>query len=216
MAKKRKKTDSERRTIIRRHKTLAKKPNRVRVEQTQVYEDNLGNLYDYKWLAKMASCYNIFEGCLHNGFPIVVKWLWYNAWAFWPFFFVKANLQCEDPLPILNHERIHCRQQWDIIIIFAPIFILWAFFSCVSGHGFPMVTLSLPFIPTMFYCVDLVFSFFRLKRNRRKITFQSLREETCFEREANAKALNYEYLHERKYMAVLAYTGIRLFRNYGV
>ena len=67
-------------------------------DKVQVYADNLGNEYDYKWVARLSSFYNLIMGCFRNGFPIVVPKLWYSAWAFYPFFFVKRDLKVKDPI----------------------------------------------------------------------------------------------------------------------
>jgi len=208
------KAESENRKIRRRYKTLARK-GRVREEKEQMYADNKGQLYRFKFIARISSFYNILVGCLHNGFPIAVPKLWYNAWAVWPFFFVKQNLALEDPIPTLNHERIHVRQQWDIMVTFAPFILALCFYMEFKGMA-PYPLIVIPFLPTILYGVAMVFSFFNLKKRGEKITFHSVRENTWFERESISKALNYDYLHTRKFWAVLAYTGIGLFKNYGI
>lgn len=48
------------------------------------------------------------------------------------------------------------------------------------------------------------------------ITFNKVRENTCFERESISRATNADYLLSRKFWAVLAYTGWKVFRNYGM
>ena len=53
----------ERRLLLRRG---ARKDERV------TYLDNKGCEYDYKWVAKIASFFNVIIGCFHNGFPVVV------------------------------------------------------------------------------------------------------------------------------------------------
>ena len=45
----------------------------------------------------------------------------FGGWVFWPFVFVRSKKQLEDPV-FLNHERIHMRQQAELLII--PFF-LW-------------------------------------------------------------------------------------------
>ena len=154
-------------------------------------------------------------GCLHNGFPIAVPHLWYNAWAVWPFFFVRKDLELKDPIPTLNHERIHVRQQWDIMVTFAPIVLAVCFYMEFKGM-FPYPIFFIPFLPTMLYGVAMIQSFFNLRKRGEKIIFSKVRENTCFERESISKSLNYEYLHTRKFWAVLAYTGISWFKNYGI
>lgn len=206
---------SENRRIRRRYRILSRK-GRVREEKEQLYADNKGLLYKYKSIAGLSSFYNIVVGCLHNGFPIVVPHLWYNAWAVWPFFFVRKDLgNIKDPLPTLNHERIHVRQQWDIMVTFAPLILALCLYMEVKGMK-PYPLIAIPFLPTMFYGVAMIFSFRNLKKRNEKVTFTKVRENTWFERESISKALNYDYLHTRKFWAVLAYTGIKLFKNYGI
>lgn len=203
---------TEEHQIKRAFKRLSKK-GRLRTEVSTLYEDNRGEFHKFKFLAKISSFVNLFIGCLNNGFPIVVPWLWYNAWACWPFFFIKKNLRADNPIPILNHERIHVRQQRDIYLTFLPAIIVcgllfgnWAWFI-----------LLLIFAPTLCYIVAMVHSLINLKnRKEENITIHKIRENTSFEREANSKALNYDYLHTRKFWAVLAYTGIPIFKNYGL
>lgn len=202
---------SENRKIRHRYKTLSKK-GRVREESTKMYADNKGQLYKYKFIARLSSFDNILMGCLHNGFPIVVPHLWYNAWAVWPFFFVRKDLRLKNPLPVLNHERIHVRQQWDIMVTFAPLIVLLCFFLEISGV-YPYPLFMVPFLPTLFYGVAMVFSLINLCQRKEKITFGKVRANTCFERESISKSLNYEYLHERKFWAVLSYTDFKIFRR---
>lgn len=192
-------------------------------DEIQVYGDNLGNEYDYKWVAKLSSLYNIIMGCFRNGFPIVVPKLWYNAWAFYPFFLVRKDLQVKDPIPILNHERIHVRQQRDIHLIMSLPLI--ALCGCAEWFGWfnPISLLCLiPFIPTLVFGLEMLRSWRHLLINgvdgdeAVPITFKEVRKNTCFEREAIMRGPNAEYLYERKFMAVLAYTGWERFKNYGM
>lgn len=208
------KIPSESRRIRRRYKILSRK-GRVHEEKEQLYVDNKGVLYRYKLITRISSFYNIVVGCLHNGFPIAVPHLWYNAWAVWPFFFVRQNLKMENPLPTLNHERIHVRQQWDIMVTFAPLILALCFYMEYKGMV-PYPLIVIPFLPTILYGIAMVASFRNLLCREEEITFQAVRENTCFERESISKSLNYDYLHTRKFWAVLAYTDIRLFKNYGM
>lgn len=194
-------------------------------DKIQVYADNLGNEYDYKWVAKLSSFYNLIMGCFRNGFPIVVPKLWYPAWAFYPFFFVKRDLKVKDPIAVLNHERIHVKQQRDLHICFSlPVLILCIFAEWFGWFNPFCLLCIVPFIPTLVYGVDML----RTWRNMildnerfpldpmHKITFKSVRENTCFERESIMRAPNAEYLYTRKFMAVLAYTGWKRFEKYGM
>lgn len=177
-----------------------------RKETFTEYVDNKGQAYDYKWAAKLSSLCNIFFGCLKNGFPIVVRKLWYPAWAMYPFFFVRANLQVEDPIAVLNHERIHIRQQRDIYILLGiPLFVLS--FWC------PWLLLLAIATPTILYYINWVYVF--IKYGKRG-SLSSVRFNTCFEREATSRGTNAEYLYHRKFLAVIAYLGIKKFENYGI
>lgn len=190
-------------------------------DKVQFYVDNKGIEYDYKWVAKLSSFYNIIMGCFKNGFPISVSWLWYNAWAFYPFFFVKRNLQLKDPIPILNHERIHVRQQRDIHVLISIPLLIFSFFAEWFGWFNNLYLLcSVPFIPTFIYGIEMIRSYRNLALRKAigeldHITFTKVRENTCFEREAIMRGPNADYLFDRKFMAVLAYTGWKQFENYG-
>lgn len=194
------------------------KKGRLRKGETESYYlDNRGIEYEYKWVAKVSSFWNIVEGCFKNGFPIVVPRLWYTAWAFYPFFFVRKNLQIKDPIPVLNHERIHVRQQRDIhLLISLPLIILCGVAELLGWFN-PIYVLSLvPFIPTLVYGLEMLRSWSTLSCGDAPITFNRVRENTCFERESISRATNADYLLKRKFWAVLAYTGWRRFQNYGI
>ena len=175
----------------------------VTKKEKTVYGDNLGNEYDHKFIAKMSSFYNMVMGMFRNGFPIVSKKLRYDAWAFYPFFFVRASMQTDTPLVVLNHERIHIRQQREIhIVVSVPLIIV--------SFWIPMLLIFTPFIPTLFYYADILRVYFKFKNtmpkeDRKK--FSELRKYTCFEAEAISNAPNLEYLYERKFFAVLNYRG---------
>ena len=209
---------SEERRIRRRLLTRSKKGRLRTGEKEQFYTDNIGLEYPYKWEAKLSSFYNVFMGCMRNGFPIAVSKLWYSAWAFYPFFFVRKNLKVKDPIPVLNHERIHVRQQWDIhITISLPILILLMIMELFVGFIPIPYICCIPFIPTLLYGFEMLRTWATLKRmGIGHITFHKVRENTCFEREAVSRSTNAGYLHQRKFWAVLAYTGWKLFQKYGM
>lgn len=204
---------------IRRHLLTRSKKGRLKTgEKEQFYVDNIGLEYPYKWEAKLSSFYNVFMGCMRNGFPVVVPKLWYSAWAFYPFFFVRKNLPTEGAIPTLNHERIHVRQQWDIhVTISFPIIILLMVLELFGDFNPLPYLCGVPFIPTLLYGFDMVRSWRNLVLNGiEHVTFHKVRENTCFEREAISRSTNTEYLHQRKFWAVLAYTGWKSFQNYGM
>ena len=194
-------------------------------DKFSVFADNKGNEYDYKWVAHVASFYNLIMGCFKNGFPVVVPRLIYDAWAFYPFFFVRRDIKVKDPISELNHERIHIRQQRDIhLTVSLPVLLLcW----CSEWYGwFPVlpVLFIIPFIPTIFYGLEMLRSWRSMvldnerypNEPQRKITFRTVRENTCFERESISRATNAKYLYHRKFWAVLAYTGWKPFLKYGM
>ena len=184
-------------------------------DKQQIYADNIGGEYEYKWVAQLSSFFNIIGGCLKNGFPIVVSHLRYNAWAFYPFFFVRKDIK-GDPLPILNHERIHVRQQRDIhLIISLPLLILSGLAEWFGWFNPFLLLCVIPFIPTIIYGLAMIRSWRNLLVNEREnITFSMVRENTSFEREAISRSTNLDYLFHRKFLAVLAYTGWKIFKNY--
>lgn len=207
--------------------TRSKKGKLRKGETENFYVDNKGIEYPYKWEAKLSSFCNIIGGCFKNGFPIVVPKLWYTAWAFYPFFFVRKDLKVKDPIPVLNHERIHVRQQRDIhLTISLPLIILCGFAEWFGWFNPIYLLCSVPFIPTIVYGIEMLRSWANLysvnqeKREegfaRKYITFSRVRENTCFERESISRAPNADYLFTRKFWAVLAYTGWKWFQNYGM
>lgn len=213
---------------MRRHKKIASENRRVkrylmhhgsRKGIGTTYADNLGHEYGYEIAARFASFCNVIAGCFQNGFPIVVPKLWYNAWAFYPFFFVKKDLKVEDPIPILNHERIHVRQQADIHKLFSlPLLILIGLSELFGWWNITWLLWVIPFIPTIIYGLEMLRSWCGLLLDRRyydKITFEAVRENTCFEREAISRGPNADYLFKRKFLAVIAYMGWKIFENYG-
>lgn len=195
------------------------KSGRLRTGDTEkVYLDNKGDEYPFAWIARVSSFFNIVGGCFKNGFPIAVPKLWYTAWAFYPFFFVRKNLCIKDPIPVLNHERIHVRQQRDIhLTISLPLIILCGFAEWFGWFNIAYLLCVIPFIPTIVYGLEMIRSYRNLILNDVKdITFNSVRENTCFERESISRATNADYLLHRKFWAVLAYTGWKTFQNYGM
>lgn len=194
----------------------AKKGKLRKGETENYYVDNKGIEYPYKWEAKLSSFCNIIGGCFKNGFPIVVPKLWYTAWAFYPFFFVRKNLKVKDPIPVLNHERIHVRQQRDIhLTISLPLIILCGLSELFGWFNPIYLFCSVPFIPTIVYGIEMLRAFRNLLKIEEDITFNKVRENTCFERESISREPNADYLLYRKFWAVLAYTGWRRFQNYG-
>lgn len=195
----------------------AKKGKLRKGETENYYVDNKGVEYPYKWEAKLSSFYNIVMGCFKNGFPIVVPKLWYTAWAFYPFFFVRKDLKVEDPIPVLNHERIHVRQQRDIhLTISLPLIILCGFAELFGWFNPIYLLCSVPFIPTIVYGLEMLRALRNLLKIEEDVTFNKVRENTCFERESISRAPNADYLFTRKFWAVLAYTGWKRFQNYGM
>lgn len=172
------------------------------------FADNIGTEYDFLWAAKGSSFLNILMGCLKNGFPVAVSKLWYAAWAFYPFFFVRKDLKVEDPIAVLNHERIHVRQQRELHMTLSLPLLICALWSA-------KVLIFVPFVPTIIYFAELLRVYIKYHQLRNK-GLNALREQTCFEREAISRSTNALYLHRRKFFAFLAYTSIKRFKNYGI
>ena len=187
-------------------------------DKITTYADNVGHEYNYLWIARVSSFCNVIGGCFRNGFPIVVSHLWYNAWAFYPFFCVRKKLTCSDPIPTLNHERIHVRQQRDLhLLVSLPLLILAIFAEICKWFNPLWIFLVIPFVPTIFYGIELLRVALTLRKTYEgKITFNTLRENTCYERESIMRATNADYLLHRKFLAVLAFKGWKIFQNYGI
>lgn len=205
--------------------TRAKKGRLRKGETERSYADNKGTEYPYEWEAKLSSFYNVISGCFKNGFPIAVPKLWYVAWAFYPFFFVRKNLRVKDPIAILNHERIHIRQQRDIhLTIGLPLIILCGFAEWFGWFNPIYLLCIIPFIPTIVYGLEMLRAYLCLQyrgtweneETTFSATLNKVRENTCFERESISRATNADYLLYRKFWAVLAYTGWKQFQNYGI
>lgn len=169
------------------------------------YLDNRGLEYDYKWVAKLSSFYNIFIGGFRSGFPIMTKFLVYDAWAFYPFFLIKKDIQVSDPIALLNHERIHIHQQRDIhFTISLPILIALVVLEILNYNVVPFLPI-IPFIPSVLYAISLIPALVSVIKNKREVTWQTVRENTCFERESIVHSPNADYLYTRKFWAVLRY-----------
>ena len=163
------------------------------------YADNMGQEYSSKIQAQVSSGLRLFLGCLQNGFPICVKHLHYKAWAFYPFFFMRSDLE-GDPTLIINHERIHCRQQMEIhLCISLPLAILFGFLN-------PLLLVLCPFVPTIIYYLDWLRCY--IKYHNQPSLF--IRKKVCFELEADSRSTNLCYLADRKWFAFLGYTGIKI------
>lgn len=176
-------------------------------DQETEYLDVAGNVFSYQWVAKLSSFLHIFVGCLKNGFPIVRKRMRYSGWAFWPFFFVRADVDDKVVRSAINHERIHIRQQWEIHKTLSIPILIGCIVLEILGYGILWgVLCTLPFIPTIFYGIDMLRVYVKWnEENLGKPTFSSVRARTCYEVEASMHQLNDEYLKDRKFWAVLKY-----------
>ena len=178
-------TRRERRLLLRRGVTK---------DQRMYYADNKGTEYESRFVAKCSSLYNIVMGCFKNGFPIVVKRLWYPSWAFYPFIFIRRDAGMENPTELLVHEGIHIRQQRDLHIVFSiPLLVL--------SFWVPEVLFIIPFVPSLFYMME----YLRCDFKYRPLPRREVRKKTCFEREANENCTNKEYLLFRRWFAFLHY-----------
>lgn len=207
---------SEERRVRRYLLRKSKKGKLSTKDSRSVYYDNVGIEYEHEWVARCSSFCNFISGCLKNGFPISVKRLWYSAWAFYPFFFIRSKQYVKDPVPILNHERIHIRQQRDIHLMFSLPILFVCLLALIKEWFNPIGVMCLiPFMPTFFYGISWLGSFVQLYKQKRNHSFKDIRENTCFEREAISRSTNTNYLFNRKFWAVLAYTNFKIFKNYG-
>lgn len=150
----------------------------------EIYTDNRGNEYTWKWLAIIGSFCNFIDGGFKSGFPIATKYLWTNAWTFYPFVFVKMGGQYGD-ISTFNHERIHIHQQRDLIGVALVILLPMAFF-----YGWELLNLLL-FVPSIIYGVEVLI---RLPKEK---SWEKAISNTSFEKEANMYALNTDYLLQR-------------------
>ena len=195
---------SDERKARRRLLTLSRKGKLSTSEVEKTYSDNNGVEYPNKISAKVSSFLNIVIGCFTRGFPIFVSWLPYNAWAFYPFFFVRKTLPLDNQgvITTLNHERIHVVQQRDIHISISLPLVMFFVFADIKGWFNPIPFLiGVPFIPTLLYGIDMLYRMFTCKWK----SFNELRSCTSFEKEAIENASNYNYLFSRKFWAVLRY-----------
>lgn len=183
-------------------------------DKQQMYEDNAGMLYEYKWAARLSSFFNVLHGCFKNGFPIWLVWLPYNAIAFYPFVIFRKKMKTDNPFIVINHERIHIRQQRDIHIFVTVPLLLCSIALGVRGSGWSMFHYLLEyglFIPTAFYGLDVL----RVWVCNPKKGLKWARENSCYEREAISHCTNDEYIKDRKLLSHIAYMGIKMFEGYG-
>lgn len=183
-----------------------------RGEEYTTYVDNKGNEFDYKIAAKLSSFLNIMWGCTKRGFPVVVPYLRYNAWAFYPFFFIRKNVRknFQQSLTLINHERIHVVQQRDIhVTISLPLVFLCCLAEAFGWFNPFYLLCCIPFTPTILYGAEMIRSFHNLVMREMvsgsPITFEKVRANTCFEREAISRSTNLDYLIQRKFWAVADY-----------
>lgn len=168
-----------------------------------IYADNMGTEYHSKIEAQVSSGIRLFLGCLQNGFPICVKHLYYKAWAFYPFFFMRADLAGK-PDYIINHERIHSRQQMEMhLCLSLPIMIIALVFN-------PLLLVVCPFVPTILYYIEWI----RVAIIYRGKDALFIRKQICFEREADMRSTNLCYLADRRWFAFLGYTGIKFLSKF--
>lgn len=188
----------------------------------KVYLDNVGREFDYKIAAQISSFGNLILGCFKYGFPVAIKKSPYRAFAFYPFFFLRSDYS-GNIFTTIVHERIHILQQREIhLTVSLPLLILCVLANYLGWFNSWPLFFILPFMPTIFYGVACIHSYFNLSRRsvyeemNNEITFDDVKNNTCFEREAISRSMNKEYLRDRKFFAVLAYTGIKRFKNYGL
>lgn len=171
------------------------------------YSDSRGYEYDFKWVAAFFSLVHFIGACFKNGFPVVVPRLWYTAWAFYPFVLVDRRVDPEKAVEVLNHERIHIRQQRDIHLwITLPILLCLFVTETTLGISlWPWLPLLL-FIPTAVYALTAAYAYFvNVCFYDRNISPTEARRLTPFEREANGNQADLSYLLKREKWAVMKY-----------
>jgi len=99
----------------------------------QEWDDITGKRHLTKQSAMIASFLIILYGRLRHGFPIILKWFWFNAIAIWPFIFIRVDSVTSDRL---NHEMIHIRQQLEMLIVFAYVWYLVEMIIRILLYGF--------------------------------------------------------------------------------
>lgn len=198
---------SDERKAKRRLLTLHRKRRLRKGDTETTYADNNGVEYPNKVSARVGSFLNVVIGCFFRGFPVVVKWLPYNAWAFYPFFFVRKGLRLNvsDTITTLNHERIHVVQQRDIhVTVSIPYVMVLAVLEILGiiVNTIPYLAI-VPFIPTLLYGIDLL----RVVSTTdiSGMTFNDIRKMTCFEKEAIENGGDQTFLFSRKFWNVLKY-----------
>lgn len=194
---------SEKRYISRLLLRLARKGRLRKGISDTTYVDNKGIEYPWKWMAATSSFINFVVAGIRNGFPIVVNHLHYVAWAFYPFFFIRRDVADNHAIHVLNHERIHIRQQFDIhCTISLPIIVAMACFGNFNILNY----ICCIFTPTMLYAVEMLRSFITMAIMHKTFPpFKWVRANTCFEREAQMHELNTDYLMERRMLSVIKY-----------
>lgn len=192
---------------IKRYLLCRSKKGKLRSAPKELdYLDNIGVPYKYKAIAAMSSFYNVFSGCLKNGFPLYAPWLPYNAWAFYPFFFIKKGVTLDNIRSLVNHERIHIRQQRELhLLVSLPLLVFAAVGEHLSLFNPIWVLLVVPFVPSIFYLMDIFRVVILAAMNGDRLSFSSLRRKTTFEKEATLCSYETNYLCSRKPFSFIKY-----------
>lgn len=76
---------------------------------------------------------------------IVFNRLWVNGMALFPFILIKRHSDSENQI-LINHERIHLRQQLELLILpFYFIYIFCFLFNLMRYHNKRKAYLNIPF-----------------------------------------------------------------------
>lgn len=163
-----------------------------------MYGSLSGREYYTKCGAKIDSFLTVIFGCFKYGFPIHLP-IKTDGLAFYPLIVLNDKLSKKTYQRVITHERIHIRQQMDIHLLFTlPLFIILClaeFFGDFSEYWvYPLLLL----IPQVFYLISMIPALIQCKMKGEKVTWTSVRENTCFEREANAHCMNDNYPKTRR------------------
>lgn len=126
--------------------------------------------------------------------------------------FYRKGTYCNDEIPVttLNHEAIHTRQQYEIILVSALIALVVANFS----HSWWSVLLIVA-LPLLLYVIGFILEvvlppYHSVARSKNPIKWlqklwMDAYGDNCFEREAYSNEGNLEYLLNRKPFAWVSY-----------
>ena len=123
----------------------------------------------------------------------VIPFQGFIAITVWPFIFVRRNLWAKFTNDTLRHERIHGRQQVEMLIVGAVFAALLA----LSGGGW----WSLLALPLFFWCYGMEWLLLLVSTGDSHRAYRAI----SFEQEAYDHELDPDYLKERRPFAWIYY-----------